>query len=78
MKDHSCILSIDVNMSISDISDIYSKGCFPGFPGVAWAPRGSASWPHGRIGVAVGICALQASAHRGEIAQLKKGAADGA
>src|SRR5207249_9436563 len=27
MKGHSCILSIDANMSISDISDIYSEGC---------------------------------------------------
>ena len=31
MKDHSCILSIDVNMSISDISDIYSECCRPVF-----------------------------------------------
>jgi hypothetical protein len=49
-----------------------------GFPGVTRAPHGAASWPLDGIGVTVRTCVLQASAHRGEIAQLKKGAADGA
>jgi hypothetical protein len=48
-------------MSISDISDIYSEGCFPGFPGVARAPKGAA--PLDSIGVTVGICALQATSN---------------
>jgi hypothetical protein len=49
-----------------------------GFPGVKWAPKGAASWPLDGISVTVRTYVLQASAHRGEVAQLKKGAADGA